>query len=210
LEGPIRSNYKLKSYSYLNVLLLGLYIERQYLIQADLMMDMIVSDICFMKMTSNALKPNNLRESEDLVTIVSMEKMLLIRKELRVMHMEKKLKEGSVELIKAEEKLKSYESLLWLKVFQRISKTLHNWIMFDMSTVSGLASADLDRESRKMSRTAMEEQEYWGTGSLGHQEKTMVEKYSESKNIDYGLVIIILMSVGPDWLNIFPVSFSIM
>ena len=123
--------------------------------------------------------------------------------------MEKKLKEGSVELINAEEKLKSYESLLGLKVFQSISRTLHTWFMLDVPTV-GLGGAYVNRESRKVSRTVMGKQEYCGARDLGHQEKAMIEKESEIKNIDYGLVIIILMSVGPDWLNIFPVSFSVM
>ena len=71
-------------------------------------------------MTYSAFQPNILIESENLVTISAMEKMLLerllIRKDIRLCHLEEKLMEQSLNLKKVEKKLQNYEALPGLRM----------------------------------------------------------------------------------------------
>ena len=153
-------------------------------------------------MTLNAHRPEagKLKGSENLMTVIAMEKILLdrllIRKELRLIQIEKKLKEQSEKLKESKVKLKNYQSLAGLRTFQTISKAcgVFHLLMF------GIGRNGKDRNIRKNTGKEYLEKNYsW-----------MVGKDKSIKTIDYGLIIIVILTIIPDWMKIVPVSFSVM
>ena len=126
-------------------------------------------------MTNNVSSSEDSGESEHPNRVISMEKLLLerllIKKELKLMKMEKKMKRVTEELTEAEEKLQSYEALAGLRQFEKISK----------------ACDELIRLVR---------------GFGPECSRGLAEKKYKVKDIDYGLGMIILVTLLPDGMNI--------
>ena len=70
-------------------------------------------------------------DAQHLVKVISMQKMLLerllIKKELKLMKLEKELRKGGLELARAEAKLSSYESVTILRYYRKIVSTCQYW-----------------------------------------------------------------------------------
>ena len=126
-------------------------------------------------MTNTIVSSENFEESEHLNKVISMQKMLLerllIKKELKLMMMEKKLSKVTDELSEAEEKLQRYKSLAGLRQFEKISKTCEDLITF--------------------------------LGSFGPEcSRVLADNEYKVLDMDYGLGIIILVTLLPEWMNI--------
>ena len=154
-------------------------------------------------MTCSALRPEKLRESENLMTVIAMEKILLerllLRKELRLIKMEEKLKKQSEKLKQAEVKLKNYQSLAGLKIFEKISKAF--------GVLSNLQGKTMFCLGRKVMNSNI--RKHTGKVYLDTNDSILAGKAESTKNIDYGLIIIVILTVIPDWMEIVPASFSL-
>ena len=137
-------------------------------------------------MTYSAFQPNILIESENLVTISAMEKMLLerllIRKDMRLCHLEEKLMEQSLNLKKVEKKIQNYESLPGLRMLNTVYRAC--------GILRGLGGKMVVRVT-------------YDAGDICADEVTEDGKdETETKpDIDYGLVIIIILAAVPSWMK---------
>ena len=79
----------------------------------------------------NSSGQENRQDAEDLVKVILMQKMLLerllIKKELKLMRLEKEIRKGGLELARAESKLSSYESVSILRYYRKIVSTCQYW-----------------------------------------------------------------------------------
>ena len=137
-------------------------------------------------MTYSAFQPNILIESENLVTISAMEKMLLerllMRKDMRLCHLEEKLMEQSLNLKKVEKKLQNYESLPGLRMLNTVYRAC--------GILRGLGGKMVVRVT-------------YDAGDIQTDEETEDGKdETEPKpDIDYGLVIIIILAAVPSCMK---------
>ena len=141
-------------------------------------------------MSHSAFQPNILVESEKMATVSAMEKMLLerllMRKEIRLSHLEEKLMEQSLNLKKVENKLQNYESLPGLRMLNTIDRA---W-----RVMSGFGGRMVVRGKYIAGDKCTEE--VTEDGKDGKDEK-------ESKpDINYSLAIIIILSAVPCWMKI--------
>ena len=79
----------------------------------------------------NSSGQENRQDAEDLVKVILMQKMLLerllIKKELKLIKLEKEIRKGGLELARAESKLSSYESVSILRYYRKIVSTCQYW-----------------------------------------------------------------------------------
>ena len=138
-------------------------------------------------MTYSAFQPNILIESENLVTVSAMERMLLerllMRKDMRLCHLEEKLMEQSLNLKKVEKKLQNYESLPGLRMLNTVYRAC--------GILRGLGGRMVVRVTHD-------------AGDIQTEEVTEDGKdETETKpDIDYGLVIIIILAAVPSLMKI--------
>ena len=165
----------------------------------------------FSKMTDDVFKPETLIKSEKGDSMIAIENMLrerlLMRKELKIEQLEKRLSEVSFELHKAEEKLKEYESLIGLREFQKICKTFEQWIRYFNGTNSVFAEhingtnevigEPLQLNSSLIGRALIEKSSVIG-GFKTHQTSS-----SEVIQQDHGVWVAVLLALIPECINIF-------
>ena len=137
-------------------------------------------------MTYSAFQPNILIETEKLVTISAMEKMLLerllMRKDMRLSHLEEKRMEQSLNLKKVEKRLHNYESLTGVRMLNTLGRAC--WVLsgFDGRMVVRGDNDAGDRQTEEVTEDKKDE--------------------TESKpDIDYGLAIIIMLTAVPCWMK---------
>ena len=130
-------------------------------------------------MTYSAFQPNILIESENLETVSAMEKMLLerllMRKNMRLTHLQEKLMEQSLNLKKVEKKLYNYESLPGLRMLNTLGRVC--------GVLSGFGGRMVVRGE-------------YDAGDI-FTEKVTEDETETKPDIDYGLVIIIILTAIP-------------
>ena len=120
------------------------------------------------------------------MTILAMEKMLLerllLRKDMRLNHLEEKLMEQSLNLKKVEKRLHNYESLSGVRMLKTLGRACGVLSGFDGRIVfrweydaGDIQTEDVDEDTK--------------------------DKTESKTDIDYGLAIIIMLTAVPCWMK---------
>ena len=128
---------------------------------------------------------------------------LLMRKEMKIELLEKRLSEVSHELHKAEQKLKGYESLIGLRELLKICNTCEQWIRYLNGTNSDLSQCNNETNVVIGGTLALIGRALIHKSAVIGGLQTCPMTSSEVIRLGHGVLLAILLTMVPEWLNIF-------